>query len=58
MSDETTTDMLAEIDRDMVEIETLVAELAREALQADYPQQIETTTEMLAEIEGQADDIS
>ena len=47
MSDETTTDMLAEIDRDMVEIETLVAELAREALQADYPQQIETTTEML-----------
>ena len=58
MSDETTTDMLAEIDRDMVEIETLVAELAREALQADYPQQIETTTEMLAEIEGQADDIT
>ena len=54
MSDETTTDMLAEIDRDMVEIETLVADLARQALQADYPQQIDTTTEMLAEIEGQA----
>ena len=58
MSDETTTDMLAEIDRDMVEIETLVAELAREALQADYPQQAGTTTEMLTETEGQADGIT
>jgi len=55
---ETTAEMLAEIDRDMVEIETLVAELAREALQADYPQQAETTTEMLTETEGQADGIT
>ena len=55
MSDETTTDMLAEIDRDMVEIETLVADLARQSLQADYPQQVETTTDVLAEIEGQAE---
>ena len=53
MADETTTEMLAEIDRDLVEIETAVAELAREALQTNYPQQTETTTEMLAEIEGQ-----
>ena len=58
MSDETTTDMLAEIDRDLVEIETAVAELAMEALQANYPQQIETTTEMLTETEGQIDGIT
>ena len=58
MSDETTMEMLAEIDRDLVEIETAVAELAREALQANYPQQIDTTTEMLTEIEGQADGIT
>jgi len=58
MSDETTTEQLAEIDRDIVEIETLVAELAREALQADYPQQVETTTDTLTEIEGQADGIT
>ena len=58
MSDETTMEMLAEIDRDLVEIETAVAELAMETLQANYLQQIDTTTEMLAEIEGQADDIT
>ena len=38
MTDETTTEQLAEIDRDMADIERQVAELVEEAQQADYPQ--------------------
>ena len=38
MSDETTTEQLAEIDRDMADIERQVAELVEEAQKADYPQ--------------------
>ena len=38
MTEETTTEQLAEIDRDMADIERQVAELVEEAQQADYPQ--------------------
>ena len=54
MTEETTTEQLAEIDRDMAEIERQVAELVEEAQRADYPPpEPATTTEQLAEIEGQ-----
>ena len=38
MTDETITEQLAEIDRDMADIERQVAELVEESQQADYPQ--------------------
>ena len=57
MTDETTSEQLVEIDRDMADIERQVAELVEEAQQVDYPQpEPETTTEQLAEIEGQGAD--
>ena len=56
--DTTTSEQLAEIDRDMAEIERQVAELVEEAQRADYPQpEPETTTEQLAEIEEQPEPI-
>ena len=52
---ETTTEMLAEIDRDLADIEKAVHALQEQAAAANYPQPVETTTDRLAEIEGQAE---
>ena len=50
MSEETTTEQLAEIDRDMADIERQVAELVEEAQQSDYKtQELETETQELPE---------
>lgn len=53
MTDETTSEQLAEIDRDMADIERQVAELVEEAQQADYPQpepEPESDTELQAQV--------
>ena len=48
MTDETTTEQLAEIDRDMADIDRQVAELVEEAQQADYKtQELPTKTQEL-----------
>ena len=57
MTDETTTEQLAEIDRDMADIDRRVAELQQEAAEADYKtqelpdktQELETKTQELPE---------